>query len=78
MKTLIIIKEKLKEKNIELEDNIINVYLQKIRNEKYIKYIEYLKFVYNEKINYKIINKEIIKNFYYINKIIINPDKDRI
>ena len=72
-----IIKEKLTEKEISLNDVTINNYLQKIRTEKYIKDSEYLKLLHNKTINYNI-NCLINEQYFQGNKTIINAEKNRI
>ena len=78
LETSINIKQKLKEKNIILNDNTINHYLYKVRNEKYIDDNTYLKLLYKEQIKFNIDNDIIKEKFFHGEKTVFNIDKDRI
>ena len=78
LKTLNTIKLELQNKNITINDITIKNYLEKIRNENFIKDKEYINLIYKEKINFVINGKETIENFYYGAKNIYNKDKDRL
>ena len=78
LKTLNTIKLELQNKNITINDITIKIYLEKKRNENFIKDKEYINLIFKEKINFLINWKEIIENFYYGSKNWYNKDKDRL
>ena len=78
LKTLNTIKLELQSKNITLNEITIKNYLEKIRNEYFIKDKEYINLIYKETINFVNNGLETIENFYYGSKNIYNKDKERL
>ena len=78
LKTLNTIKLELQSKNITLNEITIKNYLEKIRNEYFIKDKEYINIIYKETINFVNNGLETIENFYYGSKNIYNKDKERL
>ena len=64
MKTLNTIKLELQSKNITINEITIKNYLEKIRNEYFIKDKEYINLIYKETINFVNNGLETIENFY--------------